>query len=105
VNKSSGFLYVVSSYGVTGIRKTFEDYTLSAIKKTKQIAGPRLPVAVGFGITKPSHIRFMIKAGADAVIVGSAIINKIKSNNNNKPDMLNCLRSYITQMKQACREQ
>jgi tryptophan synthase alpha subunit len=47
----------------------------------------------------------MIEAGADAVIVGSAIIDKIKSNNdrNGKKEMLNRLGSYITQMKRACK--
>jgi tryptophan synthase alpha chain len=103
VNRSSGFVYLVAVYGITGTRKSFEDYTLSAIRSTKRIAGSRLPIAVGFGITKPSHVRFMIEAGADAVIVGSAIINKIKCNNNNKTEMLERLRSYILQMKRACK--
>jgi tryptophan synthase alpha chain len=105
MNRSSGFVYLVSIYGTTGTRKSIEDYTLRAIRNTKRIAGTRLPVAVGFGITKPSHVRFMIEAGADAVIVGSAIINKIKSSNNRngKREMLNRLGSYITQMKRACK--
>ncbi|MFL6348499.1 MAG: tryptophan synthase subunit alpha [Nitrososphaeraceae archaeon] len=105
MNRSSGFVYLVSIYGTTGTRKSIEDYTLRAIRNTKRIAGSRLPVAVGFGITKPSHVRFMIEAGADAVIVGSAIVNKIKSSNNRngKREMLNRLGSYITQMKRACK--
>ena len=108
VNRSSGFVYLVSVYGVTGSRRSFENYTLRAIKNTKRIAGSRLPIAVGFGITKPSHVRFMIKAGADAVIVGSAIIeNIIKSNHNNnsKKEMLNSLRSYVIGMKKACKQE
>ncbi|MFL6370803.1 MAG: tryptophan synthase subunit alpha, partial [Nitrososphaeraceae archaeon] len=62
MNRSSGFVYLVSIYGTTGTRKSIEDYTLHAIRNTKRIAGSRLPVAVGFGITKPSHVRFMIEA-------------------------------------------
>ena len=104
VNRSSGFVYLVSVYGITGTRKAFEDYTLCAIKQTKKIAGSHLPVAVGFGINKPSHVRSMIEAGADAVIVGSAIVDKIKSNANNRRKMLETLRSYVIQMKKACKQ-
>lgn len=104
VNRSSGFVYLVSVYGITGARKSFEDYTLCAIKQAKRIAGSRLPVAVGFGINKPSHVRSIIEAGADAVIVGSAIVNKIKSNTNNKTKMLETLHSYVIEMKRACKQ-
>jgi tryptophan synthase alpha chain len=104
VNRSSGFIYLVSVYGITGTRKSIEDYALSAVKQAKRIAGSRLPVAVGFGINKPSHVRSIIEAGADAVIVGSAIVNKIKSNINNKKKMLEALRSYVIEMKKACKQ-
>jgi tryptophan synthase alpha chain len=104
VNRSSGFVYLVSVYGITGARKSFEDYTLCAIKQAKRIAGSHLPVAVGFGINKPSHVRSIIEAGADAVIVGSAIVNKIKSNTNNKTKMLETLHSYVIEMKRACKQ-
>jgi tryptophan synthase alpha chain len=102
INRSSGFVYVVSVYGITGTRKSFEDYTLYAIKQVKRIAKSRLPVVVGFGITKPSHVRSMIAAGADAVIVGSAIVERIKSNRNNHKKMLETLSSYVIEMKRAC---
>jgi tryptophan synthase alpha chain len=104
VNRSSGFVYLVSVYGITGARKSFEDYTLCAIKQAKRIAGSHLPVAVGFGINKPSHVRSIIEAGADAVIVGSAIVNKIKSNTSNKTKMLETLHSYVIEMKRACKQ-
>jgi tryptophan synthase alpha chain len=103
VKRSSGFLYVVSVYGITGTRKSFEDYTLYTVKQAKRIAKSRLPVAVGFGITKPSHVRSMTAAGADAVIIGSAIVKKIKSNRTNHRKMLDRLSSYVTEMKNACK--
>jgi tryptophan synthase alpha chain len=102
INRSSGFVYMVSVYGITGTRKSFEEYTLYAIKQVKRIANSRLPVVVGFGITKPSHVRSMIAAGADAVIVGSAIVERIKSNRNNHKKMLETLSSYVIEMKRAC---
>lgn len=103
INRSSGFVYVVSVYGITGTRASFEGYTLYAIKQTKRIVESRLPVVVGFGITKPSHVRSMIKAGADAVIIGSAIVKKVKSNRSNHKKMLERLHSYVTEMKRACK--
>jgi tryptophan synthase alpha chain len=102
INRSSGFVYMVSVYGITGTRKSFEEYTLYAIKQVKRIANSRLPVVVGFGITKPSHVRSMIAAGADAVIVGSAIVERIKSNRSNHKKMLETLSSYVIEMKRAC---
>ena len=103
INRSSGFVYVVSVFGITGTRTSFEGYTLSAVKQTKRIVESRLPVVVGFGITKPSHVRSMIKAGADAVIIGSAIVKKVKSNRSNHEKMLERLHSYVTEMKRACK--
>jgi tryptophan synthase alpha chain len=101
VNSSSGFLYLVSVYGITGARKSFEDYTLNAIKSVKQAAEGKVPVAVGFGISTPAHVRFMISAGADAVIVGSAIIDRIARLPAKK--MLSELQDFARSMKKACR--
>jgi tryptophan synthase alpha chain len=102
VNKCSGFVYAVSVYGITGVRESFEEYTLDAIRNIKEATGSKIPVAVGFGISRTSHIKFMIDAGADAVIIGSAIIKKIKSSAN-KRKMLQDLRSYTLNMKRACK--
>jgi tryptophan synthase alpha chain len=101
VNSSSGFLYLVSVYGITGVRKSFEDYTLNAVKNVKQTAEGKIPVAVGFGISTPAHARFMIGAGADAIIVGSAIIDKIAKSRGNK--MLSELQNFAKSMKKACK--
>jgi tryptophan synthase alpha chain len=101
VSKCSGFVYMVSVYGVTGVRESFDDSTLYAIKNIKQLVGSRLPVAVGFGISNPSHAKLMVHAGADAVIVGSAIIKKIKDNEDKKK-MLQELEFFTSTMKRAC---
>lgn len=101
VSKCSGFVYMVSVYGVTGVRESFEDSTSYAIKNIKQVVGSRLPVAVGFGISNPSHAKFMVHSGADAVIVGSAIIKKIKDNEDKKK-MLQELEFFTSTMKKAC---
>ncbi|OKY77253.1 MAG: Tryptophan synthase alpha chain [Candidatus Methanohalarchaeum thermophilum] len=91
--KGSGFIYVVSRLGVTGKRKNFQETTKKLIKKVK--SNTDLPVAVGFGITKPSHVKKARKAGADGVIVGSAIVDKIEKNKKNQQ-----ITQYIKKMKQ-----
>ena len=100
---TSGFLYLVSVYGITGARKSVEDYTLDAIKNAKRFAGD-VPVAVGFGISRPAHAKLMINTGADALIIGSAIVDKISKWRNNKKRMLNELYQFAHSMKMACKK-
>jgi tryptophan synthase alpha chain len=105
-SKSSGFLYLVSVYGTTGIRKSIDSYTIDTIKNVKRTLGKTIPIAVGFGISKPLHGKVMINAGADAIIVATAlinIINKTKDNNNNNTQMLEQVRSFVASMKKVCR--
>ncbi len=103
-SKSSGFLYVVSVIGITGMRESFEKYTANNITKVKEIiANSGIPVAVGFGISNPSHCKYMINAGADAIIVASAIINIIEHYREDKKRMLQELQSFVLSMKNACR--
>jgi len=100
---STGFVYVVSVYGTTGIRNSFNKYTLTAIKNIKKLSSNSNNISVGFGISTPNHIKLMSKYGADAVIVGSAIIKMIDSNkDNNISYMQNKLKSYIKSLKFAC---
>lgn len=101
VASTSGFLYVVSVYGITGARKSFQKYTLDTIGAVKQVAGAKVPVAVGFGISRPAHAKSMIAAGAEAVIVGSAVINKISDPSGN--NMLQDLQNFAQSMKKACK--
>ena len=75
VEASSGFLYLVSHYGVTGAKTKVEDSTVQLIKRVQPFTADKIPLAVGFGISKPEHVQRVIAAGADAAIVGSAFIN------------------------------
>lgn len=103
VNSSSGFLYLVSVYGITGARKSFEDYTLSAIRNAKKATEGKIPLAVGFGISTPAHARLMIQGGADAIIVGSAIVDKIARWHGKKVQLHSHLQNFARSMKNACR--
>jgi len=72
VKESEGFIYLISSPGITGLREQFSDVIESKIREIKEIRD--VPVFVGFGISKHEHVVSMYEYGADGVIVGSAII-------------------------------
>ncbi len=99
----TGFLYAISVYGTTGERQGFDEYTIESIKRVKNVTGDKLPLAVGFGISNPQHVKYMIDAGADAVIIGSAIIKKIIKEMENKERLLSILNRFIYELKNSCR--
>jgi tryptophan synthase alpha chain len=98
VDASSGFLYLVSHYGVTGAKTRVEDSTVQLIKRIQPFTAEKIPLAVGFGISKPEHIKQIMAAGADAAIVGSAFISIIQ---NNGPTMLKELQTTAQALKTA----
>jgi tryptophan synthase alpha chain len=71
---STGFLYYVSVTGITGERTSLpEDLRHNVAWLREQTP---LPVCIGFGISKPEHVR-MLAPSADGLIVGSAIVKRI----------------------------
>ena len=77
VNKSTNFVYLVSSTGVTGARTTLPEELTNLIKKVSAIS--TLPVAVGFGISSTKQAKEISKV-ADGVIVGSALVKHLSNN-------------------------
>jgi len=75
---SSGFLYLVSVFGITGAQQQFQKYTSDAIRNAKKLVNQRVPLGVGFGVSNPEQIKLILKSGADAVIVGSAILRLVE---------------------------
>jgi len=72
--RSSGFIYLISVTGITGKRERLEEDLKELISRIRRYS--RLPVAIGFGISKPSQAAQVAKI-ADGVIVGSAIVDLI----------------------------
>ena len=102
---STGFVYLVSVFGTTGMRNSFNNYTLTAIKKIKKLSSYNNNISVGFGISTPNHVKLMSNIGADAVIVGSAIIQMVnRYKDNNIDNLQNRLKNYVTSLKVACSE-
>jgi tryptophan synthase alpha chain len=102
---TSGFLYVVSHFGVTGTRETVEDSTVQLIRRVLAFTSGRVPLAVGFGVSKPEHAKRIIEAGADGVIVGSAFVNIIQKRQGAVDGMLEELEVAARKLKNATRKQ
>ena len=73
---STGFLYMVAVYGTTGKRGGVGVHAMESLRRTKEAAGD-LPVGVGFGVAGPEDVRRCAEAGADGIIVGSAILRVV----------------------------
>ena len=69
-----GFLYAISRLGVTGARDRIADGAREMVQRIRRASD--LPVAIGFGISKPEHVR-EVGQWADAAVVGSALVNVI----------------------------
>ncbi|SDN37164.1 tryptophan synthase subunit alpha [Alkalicoccus daliensis] len=80
-----GFIYYVTSLGVTGTRENFADELEETIAELKSFS--KVPVLAGFGISKQEHVQFFQKI-ADGVIVGSALVRFIseRAEHLNNPD-------------------
>ncbi len=79
---ASGFLYLVSILGITGTKSANLVDLKNHLQKIKNISN--LPVAIGFGIKSKEQIEEIEKIGADAVVVGSALVKVIEENLDNK---------------------
>ncbi len=73
---SSAFVYLVSLYGTTGARDKIPETAFRLIERAKKVCTK--PVCVGFGVSKDEHVRELVRAGADGVVVGSAIVRIIE---------------------------
>lgn len=71
--RTGGFLYCVSLVGITGARTSLPPEVGRYVREVKAVSP--VPVAVGFGVSKPSHVRALVRAGADGVIVASALVD------------------------------
>ncbi len=95
--EAEGFLYIVSSLGVTGTRTEITTDLASMVKIVRQ--NTSVPCAIGFGIAEPEQARHMA-VFADGVIVGSAIIKLLAKYGRQAPPYVG---DYIKKMKDAIR--
>lgn len=95
--EAEGFLYIVSSLGVTGTRSEITTDLASIVEVVRQ--NTDVPCAIGFGISKPEQAKQMADI-ADGAIVGSAIIKLLEQYGKDAPDYVG---AYVKSMKDAIR--
>lgn len=94
--EAEGFVYCVSSLGVTGVRKDITT-DIGAMVKLVREANPEIPCAIGFGISTPEQAKKMAQH-ADGVIVGSAIVRQIGELGE---EAEKAVSGYVSEMKAA----
>lgn len=92
---SSGFIYVVARTGVTGMRDSIATEVRSLVDRVRKASD--LPVAVGFGISKPEHVR-NVWAYADGAVVGTRLVLEIEQNLEN-PQLVERATALVRELR------
>lgn len=95
--RASGFLYYISITGVTGTAAPKIDDIKSEVEKIRKITD--LPIAVGFGISKPGQAK-EISRFADGVVIGSAVVRLIDENKSHR-DLVRIASDYVSGIKKV----
>lgn len=95
--EAKGFIYIVSSMGVTGMRSSISTDLDEVVKHVRENSS--VPCAIGFGISNPAQAEAMSKK-ADGVIVGSAIVKLLGEHGKEAPEYIG---SFVKEMKDAIR--
>ena len=92
--RSGGFLYCVSLVGVTGARASLPPSVGKLIREVTAVSP--VPVGVGFGVSRPAHVRAIAKAGAAGVIVASALVDALGRDGTDVAAMERLVRELAT---------
>ena len=95
---AKGFVYCVSSMGVTGVRQEITTDIGSIVKLVKEVTDT--PVAIGFGIATPEQAEKMASL-SDGAIVGSAIVKLVAKHGKEAPRFV---AEYVKSMKEAVKK-
>ena len=101
LQNASGFLYYVTITGITGQNSA----NLEDLKKSINIIklSTKLPIVAGFGIKNRKDVED-ISAFTDGVVVGSSIVNIIKSNLQNKNNIISAIDAFTKDLKKGIKE-
>jgi len=88
--RSGGFLYCVSLVGVTGARTSLPSTVGRLVREV--VAASPVPVGVGFGVSRPTHVRALARAGAGGVIVASALVDALSADGTDVDRMAKLVR-------------
>ena len=96
-----GYTYVLARSGVTGTSERLELDHSEILKKLNDLGAP--PPLLGFGISKPEHVRGAAKAGAAGAISGSAVVRIVERNLKDEKKLLSEIAEFVRAMKEATR--
>jgi tryptophan synthase alpha chain len=99
VSEAAGFVYLVAVMGITGERTGVDDGARRLLKEVKKRT--TVPVAPGFGISTREQMQIWSQEGADAIIVGSAIVRLIEENLHDHQAIIRAVGDYIREMTRA----
>ncbi len=97
--KARGYLYLIAAIGVTGVREQVSGGAIDLLQRVRMHT--TLPLALGFGISTPAHAQTCGRAGADGIIIGSAIVEIVERNLHDPDAMEHELKKYVSSMKRA----
>jgi tryptophan synthase alpha chain len=97
VKRGSGFIYYVSREGVTGMQKQVSTNLASQVARLH--SHTKLPIAVGFGVSNPEQAK-LVARDADAVVVGSAVVNQIAEHGKSK-DLAKRVGKFVKSLADA----
>lgn len=100
VIEASGFIYVIGVKGVTGSKIRSWKTTINLIRNIKRKT--KIPVMVGFGVSRREHAETIVSAGADGVVVGSAYTRIYSENLNNPFQKLPEIAKLSNEIKGGC---
>jgi tryptophan synthase alpha chain len=93
-----GFLYGISRLGVTGARDQVSSGAEALVRRIRAFTA--LPVALGFGISRPEHVA-EVGSYADAAVVGSALVSLI-ADESGSPQLVDRVEAYVRSLRGAC---
>ena len=93
-----GFLYGISRLGVTGARDEVASGAEQMVRRIR--ACTSLPIALGFGISRPEHVA-EVGGFADAAVVGSALVDLI-ARESGSPQLIDRVEAYVRSLRAAC---
>jgi tryptophan synthase alpha chain len=99
VKRGAGFIYYISREGVTGMQTRVAANLAQQVGRIR--AHTSLPVAVGFGISNPEQVK-RVAASADAVVVGSAVVNQI-ARHGRSPGLVERVGQFVASLVSAVR--
>ena len=96
---SKGYVYVTSRSGVTGVDECLHEGSRQIMADLRDAGAP--PALLGFGISRPAHVRQAIELGAAGAVSGSAVVRRVEGNLHDRGKMMESVEGFVREMKAA----